>query len=180
VVALFADGLPATVDEVVTELAAAGLLDEVVAVVEAHPEVDAIAFGPPPAGNVGAVVGSRGPGTYRVVVSAADRAAEITSSLAPITAQVLAPGASATVATPAAIDVEVGNRPLVVTATPESGDVELATTAFDDRFNPVGADAPSNGPGQPATSIKGRTGPGTYRVLVMSGQPGSAATVALR
>jgi hypothetical protein len=181
VVALFADGLPATVEEVAAELVAAGLLDEALAVVEAHPEVDAIAFGPPPLGDVEAVVGSSGAGTYRIVVSAADQAAEITSTRAPIPVQSLEPGASTTVVAPAAIDVEVGDRPLVVTASPASADVELATTAFDARFSPSGgADAPSNGPGQPATSIVGGSGGGTYRVLVMSSQEGSAAVVTLR
>ena len=59
--AAFADGLPATVEEVAAELVAAGLLDEALAVVEAHPEVDAIAFGPPTSGDVEAVVGVERP-----------------------------------------------------------------------------------------------------------------------
>lgn len=79
---LFADGLPATVDEAIAQLTDEGLLDEVIAVLSQNPEAaDAFLAAPPTASAdpalVSVQVGSGFPDRYRVVVTSLDRQSEI-------------------------------------------------------------------------------------------------------
>ena len=180
VVELFADGLPATVGEAAAMLEEAGLLDEVELVLSEHPDVQAALFGtpaaPPPGGPVTAVLGGMGPGVYRVVVTSSDPADEVTGTLAPVEVHPLDRGTSTSATAPAVFEIAMGTRAAVFTATPGAADVRLGVSVLAPYGEALdGVAAPSAAPGAPATAIVGGGygGPGTYKVIVTTSQPGA-------
>jgi hypothetical protein len=180
VVALFADGLPATMDEASSMLEDAGLVGEFLAVLDEHPDVVTALVAAPSSEGAPAttLVGGQGSGTYRVIVTSSDPTSDVTVSVAAIAVQPLAPGAPVPVTVPATFDVAVGERPLVFTAVPGSGDAVLAIEVIDQFGQRVpGSSSPSASPGARATAIVGGYGFGTYQVVVTS-SPGAQAVVA--
>jgi hypothetical protein len=161
---LFEDGLPATIEEATAMLTESGLLDEVTAVLNENPAAYDAIFNQLP-GPETAIVGTSGPGTYRVIVSSSDPHAEVTVSLTSLDVRQLASGPAIDIAVPVLLEIDVGiGRAALLTATADS------VVALD-VLSPYGSYAEpstSPAPGEPATAVLGSGTEGTYQVIVRS------------